>query len=113
MSTEAQKYNAVITLLKEKATQVLPPGSMMALYGSRARGDNRPDSDWDIIILIPGDEEPDYTLEKSIFSTIYLAGIDIDEFFTPRIYTFKGWEKRSFLPFHKNVEKDKIIIYQN
>ena len=28
------------------------PGAAAYLFGSRARGDNRPDSDWDIIILV-------------------------------------------------------------
>lgn len=29
------------------------------------------------------------------------------------VYSHKGWAKRSFLPFYKNVEKDKIILYQS
>jgi predicted nucleotidyltransferase len=29
------------------------------LFGSRARGDNRPDSDWDILVALPDDAEPE------------------------------------------------------
>jgi uncharacterized protein len=29
------------------------------LFGSRARGDNWPDSDWDILVALPDDAEPD------------------------------------------------------
>ena len=32
--------------------KILPAGSQLWLYGSRARGDNRPDSDWDLLLLI-------------------------------------------------------------
>lgn len=29
------------------------------LFGSRARGDNRPDSDWDILVALPDDAKPE------------------------------------------------------
>jgi hypothetical protein len=29
------------------------------LFGSRARGDNRPDSDWDILVALPDDADPE------------------------------------------------------
>jgi predicted nucleotidyltransferase len=29
------------------------------LFGSRARGDHRPDSDWDIVVEFPDDADPD------------------------------------------------------
>ena len=41
------------------------------------------------------------------------VGWDFGEFVTPRLYSFAGWLKRSFLPFYKNVERDKVIIFQN
>lgn len=28
------------------------------LFGSRARGDNRPESDWDILVELPDDADP-------------------------------------------------------
>ena len=42
----------VISNIKEVAGKTLPANSSLLLYGSRARGDNRPDSDWDLLILI-------------------------------------------------------------
>ena len=44
--------NMVIQKIQEVARQVLPPGSELYLYGSRARGDARPDSDWDLLVLL-------------------------------------------------------------
>ena len=42
----------VYTNLRETAAKVLPPGSSLYLYGSRARGDYHEDSDWDLLILL-------------------------------------------------------------
>lgn len=29
---------------------------------------------------------------------------------SPQMYTKKEWDSISYLPFHKNVEKDKIVL---
>ena len=42
----------VISSIKAIAGKTLPAGSTLLLYGSRARCDNRPDSDWDLLILL-------------------------------------------------------------
>ena len=46
--------NDVIKGLRETAIQALPEGGQAILFGSRARGDAREDSDWDVLILIHG-----------------------------------------------------------
>ena len=43
---------SVIDSIKDIAGKTLPTNSTLLLYGSRARGDNRPDSDWDLLILL-------------------------------------------------------------
>lgn len=37
-------------------------------------------------------------------------GWDIGEEISPHIYTKKQWKEWTFLPFYKNVERDKIVI---
>lgn len=42
----------VIENIKQVAGNVLPKGSSLYLYGSRARSDFHEDSDWDLLILL-------------------------------------------------------------
>ncbi len=40
-----------IAQLISKNIRLIDPKADIILYGSRARGDERPDSDWDILVL--------------------------------------------------------------
>lgn len=106
-------FTQLVETLRAKAAEVLPEGSQMSIYGSRARGDARPDSDWDIQILVPGEGNCSSELWDKYAWPMEQVGWDFDEFVTPRLYTFSGWLQRSFLPFYRNVEKDKVIIFEN
>ena len=99
----------VIESIKNTATQTLPKGSELLLYGSRARGDAHKGSDWDLLILLDKDkvEENDY---DNVAFPFTMLGWKIGEIIIPQIYTKNEWERMSFLPFHKNVEHDKVIL---
>lgn len=107
------KSRTLIEAIKAKAAEILPKGSRVALYGSRARGDSREDSDWDLHLLIPGGETLSIHESDKYEWPFYEIGLQNGEIVNPRIYTIKGWLKRRFLPFYKNVERDAIIIYKN
>ena len=42
----------ILERIKQLAIAVLPQGSSLWLYGSRARGDESQSSDWDLLILL-------------------------------------------------------------
>ena len=52
----------VIESIRQVASTVLPQGSKLYLYGSRARGDAHEDSDWDLLLLLdkPQKESTDF-----------------------------------------------------
>ena len=99
----------IIDNIREVAKTTLPKGSSLLLYGSRARGDAGKDSDWDLLILLdkPDLSESDY---DNISFPFTMLGWNIGELISPQMYTKKDWESISFLPFHKNVEHDKIVL---
>jgi predicted nucleotidyltransferase len=94
-----------ITLLGKK---LVPQGSKLLLYGSRARGDNRDDSDWDLLLLLNRDHHSD-DFDKISYPLMEL-GFDLGQYFSVHTYTQQEWDNMSFLPFYKNVERDKIVL---
>lgn len=99
----------VISQVKELGSRVIPSGSHLLLYGSRARGDNRADSDWDMLILLnrPHKEDEDF---RQISYPLMELGFDLGQYFSIHTYSQQEWQKMSFLPFYKNVEHDKIEL---
>ena len=98
----------IIDSIKQVAVSTLPPNSSLLLYGSRARGDNRPDSDWDLLILL---DKPKLVADDyDIAYPFRELGWDLGEEISPHVYTKKQWREWTFLPYYKNVERDKILL---
>ena len=102
----------VIESIREVAKKTLPPRSTLLLYGSRARGEEHQGSDWDLLILLDKAELSDNDYDNVSFPFTML-GWNIGELISPQLYTKNEWASISFLPFYKNVEHDKIELYES
>jgi predicted nucleotidyltransferase len=88
----------------------LIPNERLILFGSQAQGDARPDSDWDL--LVPADKGKSNfgeDFDKYAYPFCEL-GLKYNILISPKVYTLKEWKARSFTPFYKGVEHDKIEI---
>lgn len=103
--------NQVIENIKQVAAQVLPKGSLLYLYGSRARGDWHKDSDWDLLVLLdkPHLEHGDF--DKYSYPFVEM-GWDIGEDIRPHAYTKHEWFNGPHAMFYYNVEEDKKVLYE-
>lgn len=99
----------VIQRITELGKKILPEGASLWLYGSRARGDARPDSDYDLLILLDKDHIVCDDYDHYTYP-LFELGVDIDAEINPHIYPKKDWVTWDFVPFHDNVEEDKIVL---
>lgn len=108
--TDQDLYLKVTDAIRKLAKKVRPENSEISLFGSRARGDFRQDSDWDIHILVPGPEKLSLQAISDYSFPFLLLGNELDIEINPVVHSFDGWKKRWFLPFYKEVEKDRIKL---
>ena len=97
----------------EKAKQAIrsvEPDAEIILFGSEARGDARPDSDIDLLVLLSGDKKS-VDRELEISGQAMLLEIETGVNISPKIYLKKDWENRPFVtPFYLNVMREGIAL---
>jgi predicted nucleotidyltransferase len=102
----------MIDNIKQTAAAILPKGSTLYLYGSRARGDSHNDSDWDLLILLdkPCREKDDW--DKYAWPFVE-KGLDRNELVSVQTYTKDMWFNGPHSLFFYNVEEDKEVLYES
>lgn len=95
--------------MRKLAGELSDSVSDVILFGSRARGDARPDSDWDLLILVNKDHLAPDDFSRLVYPFMVL-GFDNGMTVNPLIYTKKDWEKRSFTLLYKNISEEGIRL---
>jgi predicted nucleotidyltransferase len=92
------------------AVRALVPEAEIILYGSRARGTARADSDWDFVILLPSPR--DKKLEVKIKNCLYDIELETDTVLTSIIRSKQEWQSARYavVPLRQEVESDGIAI---
>lgn len=87
----------------------LDPSAEVILYGSRARGDEHKDSDWDILILT--NYASDFRVERQFRNKLYDLELATGETFSVFVYAKNDWlTKQKITPFFKNVTGEGVNI---
>jgi predicted nucleotidyltransferase len=102
----------VIESIKQVARNVLPKGSSVYLYGSRARGDYHEGSDWDLLILLDKPKRDIRDWDNYAFPFVE-KGWDIEEDISARTFTKELWYNGPHTLFYFNVEEDKKLLYES
>ncbi|MDR0972739.1 MAG: nucleotidyltransferase domain-containing protein [Prevotellaceae bacterium] len=103
-----QSSKHILSAIQDTLRKVAPQAKAI-LYGSRARGDNHVNSDWDILILLDK-EKLDANDFDDISYPLYELGWQLDEVIIPKLYTVNEWLKRKITPFYKNIEREGIVL---
>ena len=102
----------VIENIRQVAARVLPKGSTLYLYGSRARGDYHEDSDWDLLLLLDKPKLVNEDFAKYSYPFV-LMGWDLGADIRPHTYTKEEWFNGPHAMFYYNVEEDKKVLYES
>lgn len=95
----------IIETLKES----LGSNDQAFLYGSRAKGTARADSDWDILIVLDKDRILTEDYDRVSYPLAFL-GWDSGQIISPVLYTKREWSSQRFTPFFSNVKQDSIQL---
>ena len=87
----------------------LLPNDRMILFGSQARGDARPDSDWDLLVLLDK-EKKEFEDEDNYSYPFTELGWNYGVAINSILYTKNQWEQGTIFPFYKNVMREGIEI---
>ncbi len=87
----------------------IDPTADVILYGSRARGDEKHDSDWDILILTS--YAADLTTERKFRDKLYDLELATGEVFSVFVYSKSDWQStQKITPFYHNVLREGVPI---
>lgn len=99
----------MLNQIRHVAKATAPKGSIVLLFGSRARGEARKGSDWDILIVLPKEQLMQSDYDHVSYPFVELGWI-LGEQINPIVYTRQEWEASSITPFYDNVQRDSISL---
>ncbi|MBM3435734.1 MAG: nucleotidyltransferase domain-containing protein [Bacteroidetes bacterium] len=101
--------NQVLEKIKQSVHKSNPKAEAY-LFGSRARGDNRTDSDWDILILVDADKVTN-EIEDKFRDGLYDLELDSGQIISTFIYPKDYWNKvLRFSPLYQSVTLEGVRL---
>ena len=102
-------YHAMKEQIKQNVLEV-DDTAQVWLYGSRARGEARYDSDWDILVLSAKDKLT-FKEEEKFMDHICELMIKTGQTIQLFAYGQKDWHSNhSITPFYKNVQSEAVLL---
>ena len=99
--------NQVISRIKSTVLQI-DKDAVVILFGSRAREDNRIDSDWDFLILT---DLPESKKTKDLFrDKIFDTELELEEPISTIIHNKSVWSEYEVTPLYQVISKEGIKI---
>ena len=98
----------VLTWIRNLVKEIDPTADVI-LYGSRARGDEHPESDWDLLILVNSNSDLEY--EMLFRHKLYEIELELGEAFSVFVYNKNEWRSNHWMtPMYQNIAKEGLRI---
>jgi len=80
------------------------------LYGSVARGEETPESDIDLLVLVP--QEVTYQFKRAISDQVYEIELESDQIISVIVRQNTRWHSKplNFTPLYRAVEKEGVKL---
>lgn len=102
-------HHTIVTQIKNVIKQT-DPAAVAILYGSRATGKAKKDSDWDILILVDK-VSPSLKEERLLRNNLYDLELEIGEHISTSVYAIEDWNARlSVTPLYKAIQQNGIVL---
>ena len=99
----------VLQKIKNAVTET-HANAKIILYGSRARGTENKDSDWDILVLL-NKPEVAFVEEQKIRHNLYDIELELGEPISTFVYSQTDWNtKMSVTPLYKSIQQEGILL---
>lgn len=79
------------------------------LFGSTARGDSGPDSDYDLLIVVPDDASPEMKRSRLAYEALWAMGTAVDAVVCTRSWFDERVSLRASLP--GTVLREGLLLY--
>ena len=100
---------ALLAAIKATVAQSVP-GAQVILFGSRARGDAQPESDYDLLILAPSGltREVRDSLRDRLYDVELAHNVVVSVF----VYDLMTWNLPNYraMPLHQHVDQEGIVL---
>jgi predicted nucleotidyltransferase len=99
----------ILENIRQLKRQLLP-NERLILFGSQARGDARPDSDWDLLVVLNKRGKHNWDDFDQYAYPFTEIGWNYSVVINPILYTEEEWNRGKDFPFYKNVMSEGILI---
>jgi uncharacterized protein len=101
---KTRMLSKIKNLIKE-----IDPTADVILYGSRARGDEHPESDWDLLILVNSKTDLDY--ERVFRHRLYDIELESGVAISVSVYNKNEWRLNHWItPLYQNITREGLRI---
>jgi predicted nucleotidyltransferase len=97
------KTTELISSVKKKV-KAIDPGAKVILFGSRARGDQNPNSDWDFLILSSRNTTPQF--KRDIRNSLVDTELESEQVISTIFFPLETWPNYRITPLFQNIEKE-------
>lgn len=107
--TFTEQETALLDQIRE-TVRAIEPDAQVILYGSCARGDADPDSDWDVLVLVDGDATDERV--RDVRYMLYDLERETDTILSTAVRSKEKWYSTYYqaIPFFHNVMRDGITL---